>query len=100
VARDYGGVGMNDLVRRVAEYKAGQEVEPVPTAPLPGVDLVSVAAHGEPDTMIVRAEVHVNGETQAERHTVRYLILPRKFLGGGRMVTRETHSYRYYQALF
>ena len=96
---EYEGRGMKALVKMANDYQAGMPLHiPERPAVAPDVNLVSVAAHGSPGSMIARVEVTVDGAGPPDELPVRYLHLVRKF-GGGWMVTSETSEFRYYQAL-
>jgi hypothetical protein len=83
----------------VADYRAGLPVQaPDPPAVMPQVEFASLGAHGSHDTMVVRAEVTVNGGPPPDDRPVRYLFLTTKF-GGGWMVMSETSEFNYYEAL-
>ena len=100
LVKDYTGQGPRDVARRLADYRAGNPVQPLDLpAVLPDVELVSVTAHGWRDAMVVRTEISVDGGPPPDSQPVRYLFLTTKFEGGG-MVLSESDSYRYYRALF
>jgi hypothetical protein len=98
LVKDYEGLGPAALAKMVADYRAGVKDLSQPPATPPNVELISVAAHGWKDAMIVRAEVTVDGAPPSDGRSVRYLFLTTK-VGGGWMVLSESDSYRYYTAL-
>jgi hypothetical protein len=99
LVRDYEGLGPAALAQRVAAYRAGERDLPTLPANPPDVQFLSVAAHGSPGTMIVRAEVTEGGGPPSDGRSVRYLALTTK-VGGGWMVLAESDAYRYYTSLF
>lgn len=100
LVKDYTGRGPRDVARRLADYRAGNPVQPLDLpAVLPDIELTSVSAHGWRDAMVVRTEISVDGGPPPDSQPVRYLFLTTK-LEGGWMVLSESDSYRYYRALF
>jgi hypothetical protein len=99
LVKDYTGRGPKALAQRVAEYRAGQAVQPLDIpAEIPKVEFVSLSAHGWRTAMVVRSEISVDGGPPPDGQLVRYLFLTTKFEGGW-MVLSESDSYRYYEAL-
>jgi hypothetical protein len=99
LVKDYTGRGMKDLAKRVAEYRAGVPVDPLPSPTVePNVEFVSLSAHGWRDAMVVRSEISVDGGPPPDGQPVRYLFLTTK-VEGGWMVLSESDSFRYYEAL-
>ena len=95
----YEGRGPKAVAQMVADYRAGLPVQaPDPPAVVLQVEFASLGAHGSRDTMVVRAEVTVNGGPPPDDRPVRYLFLTTKF-GGGWMVMSETSEFNYYEAL-
>jgi hypothetical protein len=50
-------------------------------------------------SIVVRAEVTVDGGLPPDGHAVRYFRVTRKFGGSGLQVTSETDAYRYFEEL-
>src|SRR5882672_3214597 len=99
LVKDYTGRGPRALAQRVAEYRAGQPVQPLDVpAEIHKVEFVSLSAHGWRDAMVVRSEISVDGGPPPDGRPVRYLFLTTKFEGGW-MVLSESDSFRYYEAL-
>jgi len=99
LVKDYTGRGPRALAQRVAEYRAGQPVQPLDVpAEIHKVEFVSLSAHGWRDAMVVRSEISVDGGPPPDGQPVRYLFLTTKFEGGW-MVLSESDSFRYYEAL-
>jgi hypothetical protein len=99
LVKDYEGRGPKAMAQIVSDYRAGPPVyAPEPPAVAPKVEFVSLGAHGWRDATVVRAEVSVDGGSPPDARPVRYLHLTTKF-DGGWMVTSETSSFSYYEAL-
>ena len=99
LVKDYEGRGPKALAKLVAGYRAGRAVEPEPLPAVePKVEFASLSAHGWQDSMVVRAEVTVDGGPPPDDRSVRFLFLTTK-PGGGWMVFADSDSYQYYRVL-
>ena len=96
--KDYQGQGPHDLMKRVQEYKAGLPVQPVTELKPMNIDFASLSAHGLSDTMVVKAQITVDGGPPPDGGSVRYFYLTRN-LDGVWFVFTETNEYSYYRAL-
>ena len=100
--QEYSGRVPKDIARLVAEARAGSPVEPAPPLVQRDVEFTSTAARGRWGTssIVVRAEVTVDGAPPPDGRAVRYFWVQRKFEGEGWLVIGESDAYQYFMELF
>ena len=100
--QEYSGRGPKDIARFVAEARAGSPVEPVPPLVQRDVEFTSTAGRGRwgASSIVVRAEVTVDGGPPHDGRAVRYFRVQRKFEGDGWLVIGESDAYQYFMELF
>jgi hypothetical protein len=98
---EYSGRGPKDLARFVAEAREGSPVEPVPALVQRDVEFTSMAARGRMGgaSIIVRAEIIVDGSAPPDGRAVRYFRVSRKFEGDGWLVVGKSNAYEYLMEL-
>jgi hypothetical protein len=95
--RGYRGETAPDLLRKLADAKAGLPADPEP--PTMDVQIVSASAHGGTSHMIVKVEITVNGGTPPDGRSIRYLYVSRNFDDTWNVLW-ESNSYSYTRALW
>jgi len=95
--RGYRGETAADMLRKLANAKAGLAPDPEP--PPMDVEIVSASAHGGTSHMIVKVEVTVNGATPPDGKSIRYLYVSRNFDDTWNILW-ESDSYMYTRALW
>ena len=100
--QEYSGRGPKDIARLVAEARAGSPVDPVPPLVQRDVEFISTAGRGRwgAGSIVVRAEVIVDGGPPPDGRAVRYFRVQRKFGGEGWLVIGESDAYQYFMELF
>jgi hypothetical protein len=99
--QEYSGRGPKDIARFVAEARSGSPVEPVPALVQRDVEFTSMAARGRMGggSILVRADVTIDGGPPPDGRLVRYFRVQRKFGGEGWLVVGESDAYQYFMEL-
>ncbi len=99
LVKEYEGKGLRQELQAYLRRKAGGKAEPAqPATPKPSVGLVSLAAHGSKEIMVVRVQVKVNDGAPPATRAVRYMDLMRRD-DGRWMVFAESDAFHYYWML-
>jgi len=108
LSKDYQGRGPRDLAKIVLDYRAGHPVEPPPEERPMDIDFVSLSAHGSRTSVVVRAQITVDGAPPPKGPAVRYFLLSRRLepvpvgstdAGDRWSVIGESQALSYYTAL-
>ena len=96
--KDYQGQGPRDLMKRVQDYKAGLPMQPMTEIKPMNIEFPSLAARGSRSSMIVKAQITVDGGTPPDGQPVRYFYMSYNADRGWAVLT-ETDSYSYNRTL-
>jgi hypothetical protein len=96
--KDYQGQGPHDIVKRVQDYKAGLPVQPITEIKPMNIEFAALAARGSRSSMIVKAQITVDGGTPPDGQPVRYFYMTYT-PDTGWAVLAETDSYSYSRTL-
>lgn len=96
--QDYQGQGPREIIKRLRDAKAGLPVQPMSEIKPMNIEFPSLSARGSRSSMIVKAQITVEGGTPPDGQPVRYFYMTYN-ADTGWAVLAETTSYSYNRTL-